>query len=62
MVENKEMLYHHCFSTLEYAIRTVKENQVILKLSGTHNFLAYVHNVNLLEDNIESKKKNRNFN
>jgi hypothetical protein len=39
---------------LEYAIRNVQENQVGLKLNGTHQLLAYADNVNLLEDNIDT--------
>jgi hypothetical protein len=40
----------------------VKENQVGLKLNGTHHLLAYADDVNLLGDNIVTIKKNRNFN
>jgi hypothetical protein len=47
---------------LEYAIRKVQENQVGLKLNGTHQLLAFADNVNLLEDNIDTMVKNRNFN
>jgi hypothetical protein len=36
---------------LQYAIRKVQENQVGLKLDGTHQLLAYADDVNLLEDN-----------
>jgi hypothetical protein len=44
---------------LECAIRKVQENQVGLKLNGTHQLLAYADDVNLLGDNIDSINKNR---
>jgi hypothetical protein len=37
---------------LEYAIKKVQENQIGLKLNGTHQILAYADDVNLLGDNI----------
>jgi hypothetical protein len=36
-----------------------KENQVELKLNGTHQLLAYPDDVNLLGGNIDTVKKNR---
>jgi hypothetical protein len=39
---------------LEYAIRKVQENQVGLKLNGTHQLLAYADVVNLLGDSIDT--------
>jgi hypothetical protein len=43
---------------LEYAIRKVQENQVGLKLSGTHELFVYAADVNLLGDNIHTTMKN----
>jgi hypothetical protein len=43
---------------LEYAIRKVQENQVGLKFNGTHQFLAYTDDVNVMGDNIDTIKKN----
>jgi hypothetical protein len=43
---------------LKYAIRKVQENQVGLKLNGTHHLLAYADNVNLLGNSIDTINKN----
>jgi hypothetical protein len=40
------------------AIRKIQENQVGLKLNGTHHLLAYTDDANLLGDNIDTVKKN----
>jgi hypothetical protein len=43
---------------LEYAIRKFQEKQAGLKLTGTHQLLAYADDVNLLGDNIDTINKN----
>jgi hypothetical protein len=43
---------------LEYGIRTVRDNQVELKLNRTHQLLVYADDVNLLGDNMASIEKN----
>jgi hypothetical protein len=43
---------------LEHAIRKIQENQVGLKFNGTHQLLVYADDVNLLEDKINTVKKN----
>jgi hypothetical protein len=43
---------------LEYAIRKVQENQMRLKLNGTHQLLVYADDENLLCDNIDTIRKN----
>jgi hypothetical protein len=46
---------------LEYVVTKFQENQVGLKLNGTHQLLVYANDVNLLEDNVDTINKNRNF-
>jgi hypothetical protein len=45
---------------LDYVIRKVLENQVRLKLNGTHQLLVFddVVNTRILDDNIDTTKKN----
>jgi hypothetical protein len=41
---------------LEYVIRKVQENKVGLQLNETHQLLVYFDDVNLLRNNIDTKK------
>jgi hypothetical protein len=48
----------HFNFALEYAIKKAQKNQVVLKLNETYQLLAYADDVKLLEDNIDTMKKN----
>jgi hypothetical protein len=43
---------------LEYAIRSVQENQEGLKLNGTRQLLAYADDFNIVEKSIDTVQKN----
>jgi hypothetical protein len=47
-------------SALQYTIMKVLENQVGLKLNGTHQLLVNANEVNLLGDNMDTIKKTQN--
>jgi hypothetical protein len=56
MVGNKEMLYHHCLSTLfRVCHRRVQVNQFGLKLNGTHQLLVY-SDINILGGSVRTMK------
>jgi hypothetical protein len=44
--------------TLEYDIRKIQENEIGLKLTGTHQLLFYADDVNLLGDSVNKIKGN----
>jgi hypothetical protein len=54
------VLYRHWSLTLllVYVITKAQENQVGLKLNGTHQLLVYADDVNLLRYNIDTIKRN----
>jgi len=55
MVLNKEIALNFA---LEYAIRRAQVNQDGLKLNGTHQFLVYADDDNILGGSVNTIKKN----
>jgi len=55
MVLNKEIALNFA---LEYAIRRAQVNQDGLKLNGTHQFLVYADDDNILGGSVDTVKKN----
>jgi len=53
--DSSPLLFNFIF---EHAIRGVQVNQDGLKLNGTHQFLVYADNVNILGGSIHTMKKN----
>jgi hypothetical protein len=43
---------------LKYAIRRVQESQEGVKLSGTHQLLAYAYDINIVRENTDTTQKN----
>jgi len=55
------MLHRHCFLifAVEHVIRKVQEIQEGLKLNGTHQFLFYADDVNILGGSTDTMKEKK---
>jgi hypothetical protein len=56
IVQNEEIRYHHCLSTLEGPRKSEE-----LELNGTHQFLVCADDVNILGISVNSINKNTEF-
>jgi hypothetical protein len=58
MVSNKEIFYHHFFSTLlRICYQEGQKNQERLELNGTHQLLVYADDVDISDENINTINK-----
>jgi hypothetical protein len=52
MAWNKELIFFFSKFASEYVFRRVEENQIELKLNGTHKLWFYADDVNIFGENI----------
>jgi hypothetical protein len=59
-LKNGDALFPLLFNfAFEYAIRRVQDNQVGFKLKTTHQLVVYADDVNLMEDNINTRNSKK---
>ena len=51
-------MQYHLYFALEYVIRRVQENRIVLELNGKHKLLAYADDVNMLGENLQTVRQN----